>query len=74
MDTFIFDCISYIFPFHINRLFPPQTLTSILFQVSLEQLDFICEALNCELDELIVRVPNKTPKIVHTKNSSVISL
>ena len=44
-----------------------------LARVSLEQLDFICEALNCELDELIVRVPNKTPKIVHTKNGSIIS-
>lgn len=27
-------------------------------RVSLEHLDKICEALGCELDELIVRVPN----------------
>ena len=35
-------------------------------RVSLEQLDLICEALNCELSELIVRVPNDIPKIIHT--------
>jgi putative transcriptional regulator len=28
-------------------------------RVSFEQLDLICEALDCELDELIVRIPNK---------------
>lgn len=27
-------------------------------RVSLEHLDLICEALDCELSELIVRVPN----------------
>lgn len=32
-------------------------------RVNLEHLDLICEALDCELDEIIVRVPNKTPKI-----------
>lgn len=32
-------------------------------RVNLEHLDLICEALGCELDEILVRVPNKTPKI-----------
>ena len=32
-------------------------------RVNLEHLDLICEVLDCELDEIIVRVPNKTPKI-----------
>ena len=28
-------------------------------RVNLEHLDLICEALNCDLNELIVRVPNQ---------------
>lgn len=27
-------------------------------RVNLEHLDLICEALDCELDEILVRVPN----------------
>ena len=42
-------------------------------RVSLEQLDIICEALECELNELIVREPNQIPKVIHTKNGSLIS-
>ncbi len=42
-------------------------------RVSLEQLDLICEALKCNLDELIVRIPDRRPKIIHTKNGSLIS-
>ncbi len=42
-------------------------------RVNLEHIDLICEALNCRLDELIVYEPNNPPKIVHTKNGSVIS-
>lgn len=40
-------------------------------RVNLEHLDLICEALDCELDEIIIRVPNKTPKLadVHNKQS-----
>lgn len=41
-------------------------------RVSLEQLDLICEALNCKLDELIVREPNKIPKVIHTKTGELI--
>lgn len=37
-------------------------------RISLEHIDLICEALDCELDELIVRIPNKLPKIYHNKN------
>lgn len=42
-------------------------------RVSLEQLDLICEALGCELNDLIVRVPNETPKITHTRAGTLIS-
>lgn len=31
-------------------------------RVNLEHLDLICEALDCELSDLIVRVPNKEPR------------
>ena len=40
-------------------------------RINLEHLDLICEALGCELDEIIIRVPNKTAdqdepkKLVH---------
>ena len=32
-------------------------------RVSLEHLDLICEALGCELSDLIVRVPNAEPRV-----------
>ena len=31
-------------------------------RVSLEHLDRICDALDCDLDEIIKRVPNSSPK------------
>lgn len=31
----------------------------LIDRVNLEHLDLICEALNCELNELIVRTPNQ---------------
>ncbi len=34
-------------------------------RINLEHLDLICEALNCELSEIIVRVPNHETR---TKN------
>lgn len=49
-------------PSTINELYH-----EITERVSLEHLDLICEALGCELDELIVRIPNENPKIVHTR-------
>lgn len=40
-------------------------------RIKLEHLDLICEALGCELDEIMIRVPNKAAdqeepkKLVH---------
>ena len=42
-------------------------------RVNLEHLDLICEARGCKLDELIVWGPNPSPKVLHTKNGSLIS-
>ena len=36
-------------------------------RVNLEHLDLICEALDCELDEIIIRIPNTISKIDGTK-------
>jgi putative transcriptional regulator len=36
-------------------------------RVNLEHLDLICEALGCDLDEIIVRIPNSVPKIENTR-------
>ena len=40
----------------------PNTINDLYHEmtdrVSLEQIDLICEALNCDLSELLVRVPN----------------
>lgn len=40
-------------------------------RVNLEHLDLICEALDCELHELIVRVPNKIPKIKASRSGHI---
>lgn len=55
-------------PNTINELYH-----ELVDRVNLEHLDLICEALDCELDELIARVPDESPKVVHTKNGSLIS-
>ena len=31
-------------------------------RVNLEHLDLICEALDCDLEEIIIRVPNNEPQ------------
>lgn len=36
-------------------------------RVNLEHLDLICEALGCELNEIIIRIPNSVPKIESTR-------
>lgn len=36
-------------------------------RVNLEHLDLICEVLNCDLDEIIIRIPNSVPLIESTK-------
>lgn len=52
-------------PSTINELYH-----EIAERVSFEHLDLICEALDCELGELIVRVPNQEPKIIHTRTGN----
>ena len=39
----------------------------LIERVNLEHLDLICEALDCELDEIIIRVPNEQTKIDSTR-------
>lgn len=39
-------------------------------RVSLGQLDIICEALDCDIHDLIVREPNVEPQIVHTRTGN----
>lgn len=52
-------------PTTINELYH-----EITERINLEHLDLICEALDCSLDELIVREPNIEPKINNTINGS----
>ena len=47
-------------PNTINELYH-----ELVDRVNLEHLDLICEALDCKLDE--------SPKVLHTKNGSLIS-
>lgn len=55
-------------PNTINELYH-----ELVDRVNLEHLDLICEALGCELNELIVRVPDENPKVIHTKTGLLIS-
>lgn len=32
-------------------------------RINLEHLDLICEALHCDLDEILVRTPNSEPRV-----------
>jgi putative transcriptional regulator len=41
-------------------------------RVNLEHLDLICEALGCDLTEIIVRIPNNVPKIENTRTGNKI--
>lgn len=56
----------------------PSTINDLYHEiadrVNLEHLDLICEALGCELSDLIVREPNSEPRVktrtgapIHTK-------
>ena len=53
----------------------PNTINELYHElterVNLEHLDLICEALNCELDELIIRVPNKETSVAHTRQGTL---
>lgn len=55
-------------PNTINELYH-----ELVDRVNLEHLDLICEALGCELDELIVRVPEEHPQVKHTRTGNLIS-
>lgn len=53
----------------------PTTISELYHEmvdrVNLDHLDLICEALDCSLDELIVREPNTEARIAHTINGSL---
>lgn len=55
----------------------PNTISELYHEctdrINLEHLDLICEALHCELDELIVRMPNDHAKVTHTRTGSLVS-
>ncbi len=38
-------------------------------RVTLEHLDLICEALECDLSDLLIRIPNKIPMVKYTVSS-----
>ena len=44
---------------HIRPTTISELYNEFATRVSLEHLDLICEALECDLSEIIVRVPNK---------------
>lgn len=54
-------------PATINELYH-----EIAERVNLEHLDLICEALDCKLDEILVRVPNSEKQIVHTRSGRLL--
>ena len=54
--------VTGIRPTTINELYH-----ELAERVNLEHLDLICEALGCELDEIIIRLPNTISKIDGTK-------
>lgn len=54
--------VTGIRPTTINELYH-----ELAERVNIEHLDLICEALDCDLDEIIIRIPNATPKIDGTK-------
>lgn len=57
----------------------PSTINDLYHEmaerINLEHLDLICEALDCDLDELLIRLPNPEPRtksrrgqpLLHTK-------
>lgn len=54
--------VTGIRPATINELYH-----ELAERISFEHLDLICAALECEPDELIVRVPDKSDKALHTR-------
>ncbi len=49
-------------PTTINELYH-----EIAERVNLEHLDLICDALDCDLGDLIARIPDTDTKILHTR-------
>ena len=53
----------------------PTTISELYHElvdrVNLEHLDLICEALGCQLDELIVRIPDDSPSVSRTQNDEL---
>lgn len=56
--------ITGIRPNTINDLYH-----EIADRVSLEHIDLICEALDCDISDLIVRIPNKDIRVKHRAHS-----
>ena len=56
---------TWIRPATINELYH-----DIAERVSLEHLDLICEALGCELTDIIIRVPDEIPNVEHTRTGA----
>lgn len=54
-------------PTTINELYH-----EIAERVSLEHLDLICEALDCDLPDIITREPNSFPKIDKTRSGQTL--
>ena len=54
----------------------PSTINELYHEIServnLEHLDLICEALECDLSDLIVRVPNSDQKVEHTRSGALL--
>lgn len=42
-------------------------------RVNLEHLDLICEALDCDISDLLVREPNQEPRIRRSRSGALIS-
>ncbi len=53
----------------------PTTINEIYHEmcerIKLEHLDLICEALNCSLDEIIIRTPNDEPRTMSRTGRSL---
>ena len=52
----------------------PNTINELYHEfaerVNLEHLDLICEALDCELSELLVRIPGEKSMLNHTRQGT----